>query len=97
MLLGYKAQVIKSGQLSTFCNYRCAAYPSFLKISNAGVYAFYVVTNIKHNAGEEIEYQRKAHCQERRIDKKQPDLIDRYIKALAQIGTNPERVSFKKC
>jgi len=61
------------------------------------MFPFHILADIQHNAGEEVKYQREAHCQKGRVDKKQPDLGDRNIKAFAQVGANTERVPFKKC
>ena len=61
------------------------------------MYTFHIVTNIKHYTGEYVEYERESYRQEWRVDKEKPDFVDRYIKALTQIGANPKRVSFKKC
>jgi hypothetical protein len=67
-----------------------------LQIGNPGMYAFNVVADIQHYAGKEIKYQRETYCQKRGVNKEKPDLIDRDIKAFAQVGANPKRVSFKK-
>ena len=58
--------------------------------------ALNVLAEIKYDPGKKIKYQRKAHCQEWRVDKKQAYFGDRYIKAFAEVGTNAEWVSFKK-
>lgn len=44
---------------------------------------FHILADIQHNAGEKVKYQRETHCQEGRIDKKQPDLGNRDIEAFA--------------
>jgi len=41
-----------------------------LQISNPCMYAFYIIPDIKHNTCEYVKYERKTHCQERRVDKK---------------------------
>jgi len=68
----------------------------FLQIAYAAAHAFYVITDIQHNAGKEVKYQRETYGKEGGIDKKQPDFIDGDVKAFAQVGTNPERIAFKK-
>jgi hypothetical protein len=68
-----------------------------LQIHHPGMDAFNVVTDIQHNTGKDVEDERETYRQKRRIDKKQPYFIDGNIKALAEIGTYPERISFKKC
>ena len=49
-----------------------------------------ILAEIKHDTGKEVEYEREAYCQERGINKKQAYFGYRYIKAFAQVGTNPE-------
>ncbi len=58
--------------------------------------ALYIVTDIKHNPCEEINYQWETNGKKGRINEKQPDLRDRNIKALAKVGANTKRVTFKK-
>jgi hypothetical protein len=40
------------------------------------MHPFYIVTYIKHNAGENVKYQRKANREEGGVNEKQPDLGD---------------------
>lgn len=54
------------------------------------MHTFYIISDIEHNAGKYVKYKRKAYRQERRVDKKQPDLTDGYIKAFAKVSTNSE-------
>jgi hypothetical protein len=48
----------------------------------------YVLADIKYNSGKKVKNKRKAYCQERGVNKKQPDLGNRNIKAFAKIGAN---------
>jgi len=80
--LGYKADCKYAGSFQRSAIYSARRIP-ILKISNACVYAFYVVANIKHYPGKYVEDERETYRQERRVDKEKPDFIDRYIKALA--------------
>jgi len=60
------------------------------------VYPFYIIADIQYYPCKEIKYERETYRQEWWVDKEKPDLVDRYIKALAQVSANPKRVSFKK-
>ena len=61
------------------------------------MYPAYVIPDVKYYPGKNVKYQWKSHCQERRINKKQPDLVDRDIEFFTEVGANTERVAFKKC
>ena len=55
-----------------------------------------VISKIKDYTGKEVNYQRETNWQERSVDEKQSQFRRRNIKTLAQVGTYPERVTFKK-
>jgi methylthioribose-1-phosphate isomerase len=67
-----------------------------LKIRCPRPAAFNIITKIKHNARKKINYQRETNRQKRSINKEKSYFRDRDIKTLAQIGTNPKGVTFKK-
>jgi hypothetical protein len=54
------------------------------------MYPFHVIPYIKHNACENVKYERKAYRQEGGVYKKQPDFGYRNIKFFAQVGTYPK-------
>lgn len=60
------------------------------------MHPFYIIADIEHDTGEEVKYKRETDGQKGWVDEKQPDLVDRYIEALAQIGANTKGISFKK-
>jgi hypothetical protein len=55
-----------------------------------------ILANIQYNARKKVNDQRKAYSKKRGINKKQAYFGDRYIKALAQVGTYAEGISLKK-
>jgi hypothetical protein len=55
-----------------------------------------IVAEIKHYPCKKINNERKSYRNKRSVNKKQPDFGDRNIKALAQVGTYPKGITFKK-
>jgi|GEM_PF-5770264 hypothetical protein len=58
--------------------------------------ALNIITKIQHNPRKKVNYQRETNRKKRSINKEKPYFRYRNIKTLAQIGTNPEGVTFKK-
>ena len=49
-----------------------------------------VVPDIKYYSGKNVKYKREAYRQKGGVNKKQPDLVDRNIELLSQVGANTE-------
>lgn len=58
--------------------------------------AFDIVPEIQYYTRKEVNYERETNRKERSVDKKQPEFRCWDIKTLAQVGANPERITFKK-
>ena len=61
------------------------------------MYTFYVIPDIEYYTGKYVKYKREAYCQERGVNKKQPDFISGNIKLAPKVGAYPKRVAFEKC
>ena len=60
------------------------------------MFPFKISPEIEDDAGKEVNDEREADGKKWWINKKQAYFIDRNVKALADVRTNAERVSFKK-
>ena len=58
---------------------------------------FYIIPDIEHYAGEDVEYKRKTYCKERGVDKKQAYFAGGDIKLTPKVSTYPEGIAFEKC
>ena len=61
------------------------------------MHPFYIVTYIKHYAGEYVEYKRETYCQKRGVDEKQSYFIGGNIEPAPKVSAYPKRVTFEKC